>query len=227
MDISKRNKLNIESRWRKIQNKEKRYIERNAERYPYLKARIFGYLAGDGNIYEGKTKTNRHNSARFFPDHPSLLKPFCNAFKLVYRKRPLVYKKTNFYCVTVDSKIIIQDIIIQARFSVKRWRVPFNLLIDDFAKKEWLRAFFDCEAYICKDHIKIQTVNKQGMLEIKSLLEEFGVQSNYHTYTPKNERWYVNHILFIFKEGRQKYLETIGFNHALKQDMLKNQKPFK
>lgn len=226
MDITNRNKLNVQSRWRKIQQVEKQYIERNAHKYPYLKARIFGYLAGDGNIYIGKTKSNQHHSARFFPDHYSLLEPFCKAFELVYGRVPLVYKSQNFYRVTIDSKIIVQDIINQANFGVKNWKVPFNLLIDKLSKQEWLRAFFDCEAYVCKNHIKVQTINKEGILEVKSLLEEFDVSSRYYAYTPKNEKWGVNHILFIVKEDMKHYLDNVGFNHSLKQDKLKKSQNF-
>jgi|SRR3989344_4614321 len=226
MDIAERNELNVESRWRKIQKAEKQHIERNVNKNAHLKARIFGYLAGDGNIYVGRTKSNKHHSARFFPDHHSLLEPFCKAFEIVYGKAPLVYKLPNFYCVTIDSKVIIQDIIKQADFGVTRWRVPFNILVNRIAKKEWLRAFFDCEAYVCRNHIKIQTVNKAGMLEVKSLLEEFDIPSRYYVYTPKNEKWKVNHMLFLVKEARKNYLDNIGFNHSIKQSKLKKSQNF-
>ena len=113
---------------------------------------------------------------------------------------------------------------------LKTYNININIIginkSNRIAKKEWLRAFFDCEAYVCRNHIKIQTVNKAGMLEVKSLLEEFDIPSRYYVYTPKNEKWKVNHMLFLVKEARKNYLDNIGFNHSIKQSKLKKSQNF-
>ncbi|MBI2141599.1 hypothetical protein HYU16_04205 [Candidatus Woesearchaeota archaeon] len=221
MNIATRNKLNIISRWKKIQEKEKHYIEQVGTQHIHLKARILGYLAGDGNIYIGKTIHNRHYSIRFFPDHSSLLEPFCEAFVKVYNKAPIIKQLKNKYCVTVDSKTVLFNIISSARFGVVKWEVPFAFLSNEQSKIEWLRAFFDAEGYVGKDHIKIQTVNKKGMNQVMELLEHFGIQTNMYEYKPKNSRWRTNHILIIHtKVSRIRFLEKIGFNHSQKKQKL-------
>ncbi len=222
MKFSKRNKLNVESRWRKIQEKEKKYIQYNKNKYLHLKARLFGYLAGDGNILIGNRISNFHHTVRFYPDHKSMIKPFCEAFVKVYNKLPKIKKLNTHYFLSVDSKVIVRDIIDNAKFGILNWEVPFNILINKNNKKEWLRAFFDCESYVGKEHIKIQCVNKKGIKQIKQLLSEFSIKSNMYSYIPKNKNWNINYILIIGKkEMRKKYLNTIGFNHQLKLAKLK------
>jgi hypothetical protein len=222
MKFSKRNKLNVESRWRKIQEKDKKYIQYNKNRYLHLKARLFGYLAGDGNILIGNRINNFHHTVRFYPDHKSMVEAFCEAFIKVYGKTPAIKKLHNHYFVYMDSKIIVQDIMLSAKFGTSNWQVPYKILYNKECKKEWLRAFFDCEAYVGKDRIKIQCINKLGMKQVRRLLNEFNIVLNSYIYTPKNKNWNTNYILVIYnKEMRKKYLDLIGFNHALKLTKLK------
>lgn len=222
MKFSKRNKLNVESRWRKIQDKEKKYIQDNKGRYLYLKARLFGYLAGDGNILIGNKISNFHHTVRFYPDYKSMIKPFCEAFYKVYGKIPKVKRLHNHYFLHIDSKTIVLDIINSAKLGILNWEVPYEILHNKKCKKEWLRAFFDCEAYVGKEHIKIQCVNKTGMKQVRRLLNEFNIVPNSYIYTPKNKNWNTNYILTIGnKEMRKRYLHIIGFNHALKLAKLK------
>ena len=52
-----------------------------------LKARICGYLAGDGSVIIRKDNGNNlHHIIKFSPDHESLIKPFVQAFKILYKK---------------------------------------------------------------------------------------------------------------------------------------------
>jgi intein/homing endonuclease len=222
MGIVTRNRLNIASRWRKVQEEEKRYIQENEEKYHILKARILGFLAGDGNIYNGNGTTNRHHYVRFYPDHESLVNAFCDAFFKTYNKKPIIKKLKNVYCLTVDSKTVVGDICKSALFGLKRWRVPFKSIPDKDSKREWLRAFFDCESYVGKNHIKIQTVNEAGMKDVMSLLSEFEITSNMYHYTPKNPNYSKVHIIRISKKNSlTRYLEQVGFNHTQKLQKLK------
>ena len=222
MKFSQINKLKAISRWRKIQEKEKKYIQDNKNEYLYLKARLFGYLAGDGNILIGNKISNFHHTMRFYPDHKSMIRPFCEAFYKVYGKIPKLKKLYNYYFLYVDSKVIVLDITNSAEFGVLNWKVPYKILNNKKSKREWLRAFFDCEAYVGKNGIRIQCVNRLGIQQIKGLLNEFGIASNLYTYSPKNKNWNTNHILVIGKSGmRKKYLNAIGFNHVSKLANLK------
>lgn len=200
----------------------KKYIENNKNKYLNLKSRLFGYLAGDGNILIGNRISNFHHTVRFFPDHKSLIKPFCEAFDKVYNKKPKVKELQNHYFLYVDSKIVVQDIINSAKFGVLNWKIPHEMLYNEENKKEWLKAFFDCESYVGEKYVRLQTVNKIGMKQIKELLKEFGITANSYEYMPKNKNWNLNHILIIGKKYmRKRYLNKIGFNHTLKLNRLK------
>jgi|ETNmetMinimDraft_11_1059920.scaffolds.fasta_scaffold169268_1 intein/homing endonuclease len=85
-----------------------------------------------------------------------------------------------------------------------------------------VKSIFDCEGYVGKDHIKIQSVNKTGMKQVNKLLKEFDIKANSYQYYPKNPNWNTNHILTINKKSdRLKYYNYVGFNHFLKYKKLK------
>ncbi len=217
MNLSKINKLKAKARWRKIQEKEKKCIQNNKNKYLHLKARLLGYLAGDGNILIGNKISNFHHTIRFYPDHKSMIIPFCEAFSKVYGKTPKVKKLHNYYFVHIDSKVIVRDIINSAKLGVLNWEIPYKILDNKNCRKEWVKAFFDCEAYVSKRYIRIQCVNRTGIKQVKKMLDKFGILSNTYSYTPKNRNWNTNHILVIGdKKMRKKYLNIIGFNHELK-----------
>lgn len=82
---------------------------------------------------------------------------------------------------------------------------------------EWLRAYFDCEGYVGKNVIHIQSVNKKGIEKIHELLKEFNIESKIYKYQRKNKNWNTNYLLYILKkESRLNYLKEIGFNHLIK-----------
>ena len=209
------------SRWTKVQEEEKRIIESNKRNLHY-KSRLFGFLAGDGNVFIGKTKSNCHHTIRFFPDHDSLIGPFCESLYKVYGKIPSIKKLHNMYWIVLDSKIVVQDIIKSASFGVKNWRMPYELFADRLCEAEWLRAFFDCEAYVSDSSIRIQTVNEAGTFQIKESLRKFGIESKQYLYHPKNKNWSNCHILVINNKNKTKYLSEIGFNHSVKLNKLVN-----
>lgn len=220
--ISKINRKRVLSRWNKIQEKELEYISTNKHKYPELQARFFGYLAGDGNIWIGNQKTNFHHTARFFPDHDSMIPPFIESSVKIYNKYPRIVKKKNYYELTIDSKIVIKDIVNDGDFGILNWNIPTVALKNSKTKKEWLSAFFDCEAYVCKSHIKIQSVNQNGMEHIARILREFDIKTKSYVYQPKNQKWNTNYILMIHKKiDRKRYFNEIGFYHTVKKMHLK------
>jgi len=220
-DISTRNRLRINNYWQTIQSKEKNYLIKYSDKYKYLKARIFGYLAGDGNVYVGNTEKNKNFTVRFFPDHKSLIEPYVEAFISVYNKNPKVKKLNNYYSLRVDSKIIVEDILKTSQFGVNKWEVPKFVLNDDDCKVEWLRAFFDAEAYFDGKRIKLQTINEKGMNQVESLLLSLGIHVSRYEYLPKNIKWKKNYILIISRISEiKKFDKLIGFNHKVKDNKL-------
>jgi len=223
MNINQRNKKVALSRWQKIHLGEKSLLKQNSDKY-FLKARLCGFLAGDGSVMIRKDNDDKmHYVVRFFPDHDSLIEPFTESLFKVYNKKPIIKKNYSHNGLICYSKVVVEDLLGMTDFGLLEWRIPFNILVDKKSKIEWLRAFFDCEAYVGKNHLKIQTVNKKGMDDLEKLLLEFGIKSKRYIYHPKKKNWNNVYILLInSKSDRLKFLNTIGFNHKLKLSKLQN-----
>jgi len=177
-------------------------------------------LAGDGHVairrepISGKV----HHSIRFYPDHASLIGPFQSAFIQVYNKPLRLIRHKNFYELRTDSKVIVNDLMSFSEFGISTWKVPG--IKDNKSKKEWVRAFFDAEGYVCKSRIRLKTINKSGILAIKKLLNEFGMNTKFYIYKPKNKNWSTNYILDIKPVDFIKFSKIIGFNHSIKREKL-------
>ena len=140
----------------------------------------------------------------------------------IYNKKSKVKKLKNYFFLLVDSKVVVLDLLKYAEFSTLNWNVPNFVTYNKRNKREWLRAFFDCESYISKYNIKLHSVNKEGLKKIKQMLSEFGVYSKMYKYEPKNKNWNTNYILLVAKkENMKKYLKEVGFNHTIKLKKLK------
>jgi hypothetical protein len=220
MNISKRNKKVAISRWSKKHSKERSEIK-NDRKTLLLKASICGFLAGDGSVQKRKEKSFYHYQIDFFPDDPLMRNTYITQINKVYKKIPTVKKKNNFDAVRLTSKVVVEDLLKLSKFGIKNWMMPKTLFSIKGAKENWLRSFFSAEAYIGPKSIKIQTVNKKGMLDIVKVLKELGINSKYYEYNPKKLTHSKVFILFINrKEDRMKYLEKIGFWHQKKTKTL-------
>ena len=230
MNISERNRKVALSRWSRIHKKERITVDKNSKKYS-LKARLCGFLAGDGSIMVRKDNCEKiHYVIRFFPDHESLIKPFTESLFEVYNKIPIIKKNYKHQGLICYSKIAVEDLLSTTKFGILKWEVPFNILKNKKSKIEWLRAFFDSEGYVSKNCIKIQTVNRNGMNQVEKLLLELGIKSKKYLYHPKDKSCHNVYILTIGpKSERLKFLNTIGFNHKIKlyklQEMLESPNP--
>jgi DNA-binding transcriptional regulator WhiA len=225
MDLSEMNREKINLRWKKIHDLEADYIADNAERNQYLKARVHGYLCGDGSVSFRRERRNEklHCDIRFYPDHESLIAPFIAAFYRVYGKQPRVKRRKNHYAVLVTSMMAVRDLLKDNSFSSMEWSVPAWIANDKRNSKEWLRAFFDAEAYVGNKRICVQCVNKHGLRQVKEMLEKFGVECKEYSYKRKSKNWNINYHLVISKvESRTNFLNRIGLNHSRKFERLLN-----
>ena len=214
MDIKIRNKINNFSRWNKIHQNEIKNINHNS----LHKSRICGFLAGDGNLVD------KRYYIRFYPDHKSLIKPYLNSIEIVYNKKPKIIPKKNHYEIILSSKVIYQDLQKQCDFGIKNWNIPKKLLKFKENRIEWLKAFFDAEGHVHQKHLKLSSINEEGLQQVKNLLKTLGVNSRIYSYQPKNNNHSKTHQLLIYrKKDIQKYKELIGFNHSKKMGKLYKQ----
>lgn len=220
--MRKQNKNPVLMRWILTHQKEKKDFRQNPTFYP-LKARICGYLAGDGSVVIRKErKSASHYYVKFYPDNKFLVNSFLAAFKIVYGKKPKVRKMGNFFEIVCYSKPIVEDLLKITKFGLYEWRAPYKILRSLESKREWLRAIFDSEGYVGKKYIRIQTTNKNGIMDIKKLLKSFGIESKFYEYTPKNMKWNKVYMLFIIRRRDIiNFLREVGFTHPIKLSKLK------
>lgn len=218
MDRSEWNKKVAISRWKRVMLKEREKIVHDK----VSKAAIYGFLAGDGSVQARNMGSYIKYQIDFFPDDSIMLKTYMGYIKRVYKKIPTIGRRNNMFTVRISSKTIGEDILKEARFGLKTWEVPANLLSNIESKKAWLKAFFSAEGYVNNRVIKIQTVNERGMMQVSTLLNEFSIKHGFYHYKPKNKNHSETHIIMISnKEEMRKFYYKIGFWHSKKMEILK------
>ena len=181
-------------------------------------ARICGFIMGDGTIDRRKEKEWFHSEIRFYPDNLQVAQIFADTFEYLYSKRPTVTQLKNYYCVRAISKVACDHLLGIGSFSSLEWRIPIRLLSNKKVKTEFIKALFDCEAYIGRRNLQFQSVNKKGIEELRTLLKDMGISASVYEYKRKNPKWNTNYILVISrKENIKRYAKLIGFNHPEKQ----------
>lgn len=216
-------------RWNKKLAKLRNELEKkNTEHYLKLKARICGYLAGDGTIFKrtGSSPNSFRYDIGFYPDDFKMAESFNYAFFELYGKKfnIIKHKIHKFYVMKGSHKVAYFDLTKITKFGTHEWAVPFEFLKTKSMKAEWLRAFFDCEAHVGKDKIQLQSVNKTGLYGIKLMLESLGIEtSKIYKYERKQKNWNTNYLLEIRKKDRiRNYLKLISFNHSNKKKKLES-----
>ena len=118
-----------------------------------------------------KNNKATHHIIKFYPDHISLVNYYTEAFEALYNYKPKLIRHPKFFSLITYSKSITQDLSKIGEFGKLSWRAPFKLFNTKESKKEWLKAIYDCEGYVGQKQIKIQTVNRNGILDIQKLLQ--------------------------------------------------------
>lgn len=218
--IAERNKKIALNRWNKILSERLKKFNDNSVKYRYLKARIIGYLVGDGCVSIHLEPDNTiHHSVDFYPDDDGMLNAFMDAFFKVYERKPKIRCLGKYYSVRISSKPIVLDLLKIGSFKSLEWQIPEFCFVEE--KKEFLRAFYDCEGYVGKNIVAVQSVNKTGLENIGLLLREFDIGAKFYSYKRKNINWNVNYLLHITdKNSIRRFLKYIGFNHSRKQKKL-------
>jgi len=221
-------KLGVDARLKKMKGEEQELfsrIENSKEQSAILLSRLCGFLIGDGSVFIRKSKNSDgpHYDIRFYPDDETVANLFMKTVYELYHKKSRIRKEEKYFKIGVESKLACNHLLSIIPFASLSWKIPHQVLINNECKKEFIRAFFDCEAYVGKRIIQVQSVNQQGLKEIMNLLREFGIESKMYEYHRKNKNWNTNYILCIMKkDSRERYLNNIGFNHLSKQKKLEN-----
>ncbi len=211
---------NVSVRWEKRYSLEKSLISTNRDDIKY-KARLCGYLAGDGRIFY--KEDYHHYAISFYPDHESIVRSYMDAFQRFYNKKPSVKKLNNFFYVSCNSKAIFYDLINTIDFGVRKWRAPYKILYNEINTAEWLRGLFDSDGSVNvkKKFVRLQSVNINGLRDVKKLLINLDINSFISKYNGNNSRG-VAYELYIPKYSEVvKFYRKVSFYHKIKQDKLR------
>jgi hypothetical protein len=137
-----------------------------------LRSRLCGFLAADGSVFIRKElKTGKvHHEIRFYPDNDVLVELFNKAFEKLYGSKTHIKQDGKYFRLSANNKFAVMDLLSIAKFSSKNWSLP-KILNSKKAQIEWLKCYFDCDGYIGKKYIQIQSVNKKGLQQMQKLLK--------------------------------------------------------
>ncbi|MAG19944.1 hypothetical protein CL618_00745 [archaeon] len=180
-------------------------------------AAVHGYLCGDGYVIRNpETQKHKYYVVGFRNQNLTLLNDFNVKFNKQFKKLP---KLRDARCVVNSKEIYYQLVQKFNSFYSKDWSLP-NMDCENL--KYWLRAFFDCEAWvIAKERksrlIALDSINCDGIRQIGCALEILGIKNKIRENKKRNI-----YRLFIFgKENLIRYQKKIGFLHKNKKEKLK------
>ncbi|MBN2067657.1 MAG: hypothetical protein JW744_04275, partial [Candidatus Diapherotrites archaeon] len=191
-------------------------------------ARIVAHVCGDGCIfsflgkrYLNKSSPPRKNMTRmqygvsFCNTEPSLINSFSDDVYKVYGRKAY---KTKEHEVGLKAKWIYQRLKCLGAGKSREWFVCDEILkAEKPIIREWLRAFFDDEAYVdLRDfRISVNSVNPNGLKQAQEMLKKFGIE-NTSFNGPYRYKKCISYRLTILKEDVERFRVYIGFNHPKK-----------
>ena len=187
-----------------------RYINENF-------ARFLGYLTGDGYV----RKTSSYEISLTNSDQ-ELLDDFTNiveSFSLSLCRRDKI-GSSNLTVFSVDlGKLLEKMGMVKNSFNKM---VPCEILKSpNNIVREFLKAYFDCEAHVSKNGIAVVSASKDLLEEVGIMLLRFGIVSQLHaTWSratnaknhPKTKYW----RLIMCGENAKRYAAEIGFTARVK-----------
>ncbi len=130
---------------------------------------------------------------------------------------------SGYFKVEICSKPAYNELIKMSTYGHMLWSIPKDLTSS--FRREWIRCFFDCEAYVNvgKKQIQVKSVNGQGLKDLKTLLEKENIFPK--LYGPYKQKG-VNHNPYFFlivlgKLNIFNFKNKIGFYHGSKVRALK------
>lgn len=210
-------------RWKRQAARESELSIKDVGMRNKLLSRLIAYLQGDGSLVIRNQRNNVRYDILFYPDNLEVAHLIVDTFQKLYGRKPAINDEINHYRVRIVHKTAGEELNSLAKFSGLKWRLPYSVLINSECNIEWLRAFFDSEAYVGRNTVVANSVNESGLRQVKELLGCLGIQSRWYVYHRKQKNWNTNYILSINrKEDRQNFLKQVGFNHPAKQEKLIN-----
>lgn len=191
-------------------------------------ARIVSHICGDGWVtsYNEKNSLQIVNGRRYRRDRiryqigycnteKTLLDQFKNDVNMVFGIKPIKIRCE----IRFKSKRVFDRIKSLGGGNTREWFISNEIRTSkNNVKSEWLKAFFDDEATvdIKTGRIRIKSMNKKGLEQVKDMLNDFGVKSS--ITGPNIDK---SMYLSISRIYSQKFKNKIGFSHPKKIRNLK------
>lgn len=187
-------------------------------------AAIHGYLCGDGYI----SSRNLEPCIKFTNTNLKLVKDFKKRIESLWNiKHRITIKKVknkkDLYCYSATKKEIYEELIKYGPYHTENWEIPIKYL-DRKGLRLWLRAFFDCEAWLqFRPHqtrtIAIHSLNHNGLIQIQKQLKDV---FNINSVVTKRKTRNISYLGIYGKDDLIKFQKEINFLHDEKRKKLKN-----
>ena len=190
-------------------------------------ARIHAHICADGSLYKCREKDNygyygkhRKNPYRvrytviYTNNNRNLIKEFRKDIKEIFAVRGKSRRSKdnkNINEIRINSRRIWDFLKQLGVGGSHNWYIPKEIIKGSKKIKiNWIRAFFDDEAYFDKNNrIRVKIVNEKGLKQLRNILKEF-VPCN---ITPKTgSYWGKTYCLNVLKSNVDKYNKITGSN---------------
>ncbi len=195
--------------------------KRGFEKLTIEKARIIAHLIGDGSHsiskhdYNIKYEVKDEESLQQFND--DLIKVY--GLEPTWRTNPSGITGELIKVVRLRSKLAFEDLLNYSTYYSADWKLkPLILNASLKIKREFLRALFDDEGSVRgKNCLSLYSTNMKGLLQIKKILKEFGIE-------PKLENGFGarRNVYALTIKNFKLFRDKIGFNLKRKQDKLES-----
>jgi len=180
-------------------------------------AAIHAYLCADGYVIKNpKNSKYIYYMLGFRNTNIILLKDFQDKFEKYFRIKPHLIEG---HRCRIGSKTIYEILTKEfGSFYSWEWSMP---KLNKELSKVWLRAYFDCEAWVtCKTHqnrqIGADCVNEKGIKQVEETLKLLGIKTILKRRNTRN----IFSLKIYGKEDLIKFNEKIGFLHPDKKEKL-------
>tara|TARA_Y100000034_G_C6877593_1_gene401625 strand:+ start:1158 stop:1952 length:795 start_codon:yes stop_codon:yes gene_type:complete len=178
---------------------------------------IHGYLCGDGYVIRNpKNQKHKYYTIGFRNTNFNLLMDFQRKFRRNFGLNPRISKDKD-RCKIGNKEIYF---ILTESFSYYsyEWKIP---KLSKQNLKYWLRAFFDCEAWVENQPAKSRLIgldccNKEGLFGVKKSLEKLGIYCN----IGKRKDRTIWGLKICGLDNLKRFRKNIGFNHPRKSKKL-------
>ncbi len=145
-------------------------------------ARIHAHLCGDGYSYISKTNQKGRKfiaMTGYCNNNFRLLSIFRTDFKEIFGVKMRLKRNNEVF---VKSIRIFKELASKfGQFGSRAWKIPSSIKSSNKKiKLEWLKAFFEDEAYHEKryNRLKTKSINLKGLKDVKEILDSINIKSN-------------------------------------------------